>query len=122
MPEPKLHITNDGEVTVVTFASATILDIATSQSLSRQLLRLADSPPAPKILIDFDAVRFIASRMLGLLLELSRRAEGGKGKIVICALHGEVRDVFATTRLDRMLTVAADKRQGLDILAARGEG
>ena len=109
MAEQGLTVTKAGDVSVVAFASTMVLDISTSEAMARDLLRLADSPPPPRILVDFTSVRFLASRMLGLLVELSRKAEAGGGKVIICGLQGDVNRVFRVMQLDRLLTVVTDR-------------
>lgn len=107
MSDEGLHIVSRDGIAVVTFHAASVLDLSTSEDVRKALLKLADSPPPPKIIVDFSAVRFLASRMLGVLVELSRRAETGKGKVVITGLQGDVSKVFQVTRLSRMLNCAA---------------
>ncbi len=109
------------EVTVVTFASAVVLDISTSQSMAKDLLRLADAPPPPRIIVDFSAVRFLASRMLGILVEMSKRADAGNGKVVVCGLRGDLSRLFRVTQLDRMLTLAEDQDKAMALLGEVGE-
>lgn len=115
MSNEGLSITSQGDISVVTFLGTTVLDLSTSEDVRMNLLKLADSPPAPKIIVNFSAVRFLASRMLGVLVELSRRAETGKGKVVITGLHGDVSKVFQITKLSRLLNCAAsiDEATGL---------
>ncbi len=116
MSDEGLNITRMGEIAVVTFHGAAVLDLSTSESLRTDLLRLADSPPAPKIIVDFSAVRFLGSRMLGVLVELSRRAETGKGKVVITGLHENVSKVFQITKLSRLLHCSADLNEAACML------
>jgi anti-anti-sigma factor len=116
MSDNGLSITRMGEIAVVTFHGTTVLDLSTSESVRKDLLKLADSPPPPKIIVDFSAVRFLASRMLGVLVELSRRAEFGKGKVVITGLHGDVSKVFQITKLSRLLHCTASLDEAVDML------
>ena len=106
MSDETLSITSIGTIAVVTFGQTTVLDLSTSEAVRKALLRLADSPPPPKVIVDFTAVRFLASRMLGVLVELSRRAEAGKGRVIITGLHGDVSKIFQVTKLSRLLHCA----------------
>ena len=116
MSENGLSITRRGEIAVVTFQGTTVLDLSTSESVRKDLLKLADSPPSPKIIVDLSAVRFLASRMLGVLVELSRQAETGKGKVVITGLHGDVSKIFQITKLSRLLHCSADLSEAAGML------
>jgi anti-anti-sigma factor len=116
MSDEGLTITSNGDIAVVTFLETTVLDLSTSEDVRKNLLKLADSPPPPKIIVDFSAVRFLASRMLGVLVELSRRAETGKGKVIITGLHGDVSKIFQITKLSRLLNCAASLDEATSLL------
>jgi len=118
MADEDLSIINHDGISVVTFHAATVLDLSTSEDVRKMLLKLADSPPPPKIIVDFSAVRFLASRMLGVLVELSRRAETGKGKVVITGLHGDVSKIFQVTKLSRLLHCAASLDEATAMFSA----
>jgi len=118
MAQQGLGVSRINGVDVVAFGEMAVLDIATSQSLAKRILRLADSPPPPRILIDFSAVQFIASRMLGILVELTKRAEAGSGQVVVCGLRGDLHKVFRVMRLDQLLTVVEDRAEAMKLLGA----
>jgi len=113
MSQQGVDVSRTDGIDVVTFGSIAVLDIATSQSMARSILRLADSPPPPRILVDFSAVQFLASRMLGILVELTKRAEAGHGQVVVCGLRPDVHKVFRVMRLDQLLTVVEDKAEAI---------
>jgi len=118
MSQEDLDVTKADGVDVVTFASSVVLDIATSQSMAKQILRLTDGVISPQILIDFSAVKFIASRMLGILVELTKRAEAHHGQVVVCGLRPDVHKVFRVMRLDELLTVVEDRTEAMKRLGA----
>ncbi len=120
MANEGLRITSQGGISVVTFLETTVLDLSTSEDVRKNLLDLANSPPPPKIIVDFSAVRFLASRMLGVLVELSRRAETGKGKVVIIGLQGDVSKIFKITKLSRLLNCAASLNEAAGLLGEVG--
>ena len=116
MPDETLSIGAIGSIALVTFGETTVLDLSTSEEIRKQLLKLADSPPTPKVIVDFSAVRFLASRMLGVLVELSRRAEAGKGRVIITGLQGDVSKIFQVTKLSRLLHCAESMDDAVTIL------
>ena len=116
MAEQGLAIDRHNDISIVTFGGATVLDIATSESLYAQLLALAAGPPPPKVVVDLSAVRFMASRILGVLVEMTRKAQALRGKVVVCGLHEDVRAVMRTMRLHRILALAADCGQAITVL------
>ena len=121
MSQQGLDVSRTDGVDVVAFGGIAVLDITTSQSMAKQILRLADSPPPPKVLIDFSAVQFIASRMLGILVELTKRAEVGRGQVVVCGLRPGVHRILRVMRLDQLLTIVEDRAEGMQVLSAVGD-
>jgi anti-sigma B factor antagonist len=118
MPQQGLNVSVENGVTVVTFGNTTVLDIATSEAMAKELLALVNSPPPPRVLIDFTAVRFLASRMLGVLVEMTRKAETGHGKVVACGLHPDLCKVLQVMRLEQLLSLVDSKQDAMKALAA----
>ncbi len=119
--EKSLNISEVDGVKVVAFCQSSVLDIATSQAMAKQLLRLAKSPPPPRVLLDFTDVKFLASRMLGILVEMIRMAETGRGRVVVCGLRPELTEMLHLMRLDRIIQLARDRSAGHRLLAAGAE-
>jgi anti-anti-sigma factor len=117
MPDNGLIIDRHNDVSVVRFQGINVLDIATSQGMAGELLALTASPPPPKVVVDLSAVRLVASRTLGILVEMTKKAQAARGMVVVCGLHEDVSLVLRNMRLDRLLTLAADQRQALVVLA-----
>lgn len=112
-----MTVSRTDDATIVTFRGSAVLDLATSEALAAELLGLANGP-GPRVIVDFTAVRFLASRVLGLLVELTKKAEAAHGQVVICGLEGDLHKVFKVTRLDRLLTLAHDMEDALRLLDA----
>lgn len=55
--------------------------------------------------LDFSDVMFLTSQALGLLITLLGRTRASGGRIVLCNVNSEIREIFEITELDRKLTI-----------------
>lgn len=65
-----------------------------------------------KVLLDFSRVDFIDSSCLGVLVSLLK-ALNGKGELAICALNGNIQNMFKLTRMDRIFIIGTDRTSTL---------
>jgi len=73
-----------------------------------------------KIVLDFGQVRFLSSQTLGVLINLNKKVEQIKGKLIICGLRPELSKVFKVTRLDKLLKFARDEEAALNEFGVSG--
>jgi anti-anti-sigma factor len=78
------------------------LDLAACERVIAAI-RLAEASPARRTVIDIDALEFIDSTGLRLLLAASRRAELSNRDVRFTRGHGFVADMLSATALDRRL-------------------
>lgn len=119
MAESGLIITRLFDVTTVTFRDTSILDGAVVEAIGRELYELVDSQALRKLTLDFTAVRFLSSSMLGVLIQLHKKSQAIKGRLVICGLKPELKKVFKIMRLEKVLQFADDEAEALRLLNAR---
>ena len=100
-----LKTESDGEILTIGFAQARISDEIVTEHLHRELIELVLACQEPKILLDFQGVRFLASAALGVVIRLQKRCrETGRG-LKLCRLSAEVRQVFKVTNLEKILDI-----------------
>ena len=92
------------DVTIVDFNQRQIRDMHVIQEIGEELFGLVDQRDVRKLVLDFSKVQLLSSAMLGVLLNLKTRTETAKGRVVICCLRRELRDVFRLARLDKMFS------------------
>ena len=100
--EAKLLIQKVGDVTVVDFEDARILDTFQVEELGKQLYHLVDAQNRKKLILDFSKVQFLSSSALGILLDLHRRAKAIKGEVVLCGLRPEIKQIFDIMKLNKL--------------------
>lgn len=120
MPATGLVVAQVEGVTVVSFRTASILDLATMEAIAAELYALVDEQARKKIVLDFASVRFLSSSMLGILISLQKRSKTIGGRVVHCAMRPELMKIFQITKLDRILEFAPDEGEALKKLDVLG--
>jgi len=119
MPEGELVVSKMYDATLVRFRKSSLLDALAVEAVAQELYELVDQQARRKILLDFSGVRLLSSSMLGVLVNLNKRAAGIGGKLVIVGLRPDLKKVFQITRLDKILAFADEESEGLTKLGAR---
>lgn len=109
----RLEVSEVGDVTVVRFADRKILDEASIQELGAELFRLVEEDHRQKILLNFTNVDFLSSAALGKLITLDRKVKANSGKLKLSNIRPEIYDVFAITKLNRLLDIKDDEAAAL---------
>ena len=113
MPASDLVISQIQDVTIVDFRNTSILDGGAVEAIAGQLYALVDEQARRKILLDFSAVRFLSSRLVGALLALHKKAQAIKGRFILCGLRPELHKVFKIMKLEKILEFADSEETGL---------
>jgi anti-sigma B factor antagonist len=108
-PFGRLWIENKRDVTVVHFVDREILNEQNIQMVGDELFKLVDELGRQKILLNFGNVEFLSSAALGKLITLNRKVQAMRGKLILCSISKEIKDVFEITKLDKLFTIAQDE-------------
>jgi anti-sigma B factor antagonist len=73
-----------------------------------------------RLLINFDRIQQVSSAALGKLVKLIGRAQAVRGRLKLCSLHPDLRQVFRITRLDRIFEIYETEDEALAAFAAAG--
>lgn len=111
--DSRLLIHEIGDVTVVNFQEASILDSLLIQKIADELYALVDQKARRKIVLDFSRVKFLASQTIGVMLNLQKKAKSIKGEVVICAMKPEIHKVFKITGLDKIFAFYPDEEKAM---------
>ena len=106
MAEPTNTLVKDvrksDDATVVSLSGD--VDLHHSPALHAALVQLAADRPK-RLLMDLTGVPYIDSSGIGTFVEVFRRVNGYKGKMVFFGLTDRVRSVFEITKLDKFFTI-----------------
>jgi anti-anti-sigma factor len=78
--------------------------------LAREWNSVADRADCHTLFVDCCNVQLLSSDMLSKLILLRRRLKEKEGRLVLCGLRAEVREVLNWTKLDRFFEVQEDER------------
>ena len=117
MTDPShLVLTNEQGITVVGFASPTILNSYNITEISDQLFDLIDKQGHKLLVMDFSTIIILCSQTLGVLLKMRKKLDEVEGKMVICGIDPGLYRVFKITRLEDLFEFYEDKVAAVDSL------
>src|SRR5438128_1633205 len=115
-PRRRRHEVEDiGDVTVVSFTDRKILDEQNIQLIGEQLFNLVDESGRKKLLLNFGNVEYMSSAALGKLITLNKKVQAAGGKLVLCNIDPQIREVFEITKLDKLFVIRGDEQEGLQM-------
>jgi len=113
----RLEAEHIGDVTVVNFIDRKILDEQNIQTIGEQLTSLVEEESGQrdckKFLLNFGNVDFLSSAALGKLIALNKKVKGLGGRLILCNIHPDIREVFEITRLSTFITIQEDEQTAL---------
>ena len=112
--KPRITVADIGDVAVVQFVDKRILDAQNIEMIGDDLFRLVDELGRRKVVLNFGNVQYMSSAALGKLIRLHQRLASVGGKLVLCGISKELYDVFAITKLDKMLSIVKDEPLALN--------
>jgi len=112
-----LEISRRDEVIVVRFKDSKLIDDLAHVKVGKELFALAAEPGGRHLLLDFAGVDYLSSMFLSKLLGLKKRLEKKQGKLKLCAICPDVREVFAITKIDTILDIVETEDKALAAFA-----
>ena len=113
----RLEVEDIGDVTVVSFTDRKILDEQNIQVIGEQLFGLVDESGRKRLLLNFGNVEYMSSAALGKLITLNKKVQASGGKLVLCNIDPQIREVFEITKLDKLFLICGDEQEALRTFA-----
>ncbi len=110
------------EVTVVTFSDTSILEAGQVREIGEELYELVDAKFRRQIIIDFSNVKSFSSSALGVLITLRKKADEIKGRILICGIRPDLKQIFKLTNLDRLFEFYDNEEKALNAFGVTSAG
>lgn len=104
--------TVDG-ITVVTFVQARILSEKDVQVLGDELWALVDRDGCRLLVLDWKKIEFCSSAVIGKIVRLDKKVKDKNGKLRLCCMKPEIREVFQITRLDQVFEIKDTREEAL---------
>lgn len=109
----RIEVEELGLITVVHFVDSKILDEQNIQLIGDDLFRLVDELGKTRILLSFSRVDYLSSAALGKIVRFHQKLAAAGGKLVVCSISKDVKEVFVITRLEKFFHIAEDAAAGL---------
>ncbi len=106
--QPIIDVSSVGDVYVVSLNQASIGGVEGIEQIRSTLHELVRLQQPRKLVIDFSAVCFFSSQMLGLLVDLWRRMKNAGGSLLISGINPQLTRVFRITHLDKIFDFYED--------------
>ena len=116
--EKTIEITNIGDVTIVSFNSASISGADGIEEIISRLREFVTDNRPRKMVVDFGGVKFFSSQLLGLLVDVWRRLKDYDGRLVISGINPQLGRVFKITNLDRIFEFYPDRQSAVKAINA----
>lgn len=94
-----------GDVTVVRFTRPVLLTGEQAEDFGKETAVLIHPPGRRWLLLNFANVQSFASMTIAKVLGLQRKVEADGGRLALCALNPDLREVFHVTRVDRLVSI-----------------
>lgn len=111
----RITVGDSGGVCVVRFVDKKIVDSGSIEQLGEEMNSLVTVDKHGMILLNFDGVEFMSSAALNKLISLNSKVKAAGGKLKLCCLRAEIKEVFTITRLDRVFDL---RKTEADAIAA----
>ena len=81
--------------------------------IGEQLFSLVDDLGRRKLLLNFGNVEYLSSAALSKLITLNKKLQQVGGKLILCNIDANIREVFEITRLNKVFSIFPDEEAGL---------
>lgn len=110
---PAIMTQSNGDVTVVYFTEAQILDEVKINQLNQELTKVAEKVAGGKMLLNFNDVNFMSSSVLGKLISLNKRCKADKTDLKMCNISPSIMEVFKITNLHKVFELHEDEPKAI---------
>jgi anti-sigma B factor antagonist len=109
----RLEVEKMADVTIVCSTDRKILIEQHIQLIAEQLLDLVKESGEKKLLLNFRNVEYMSSAVLGMLVTLNKKIQAAGGKLVLCNIDPQIREVFEITKLDKLFVIRGKEQEAL---------
>lgn len=88
------------------------VDMHHAPAVHKGLLALCDEKP-PRLVLNLEKVSYMDSSGIGTLVATLRRIHGYGGRLALCCMQEQVRNVFEITRLDKVFLICATEKEAI---------
>ena len=109
----------DGTLTIQ-FADPRITDDVHLQRVFEDLNALLAKTEERQVILDFSPVEFMASSMLGKLVQVNKQCKEYRVALKLCSISPEILEVFKITKLHKVFDIQPDEKTARKAFNKRG--
>lgn len=109
----------DGILTVQ-FTAPRILDETILEKIAQDVVAELNQSTEEKVILDFAAVQFMSSSMLGKLVMIHKKCKEFKIKLKLSGISPDIRTVFKISKLDKLFDIEPDEATARKAFLKRG--
>ncbi len=104
-----------GSIVTITIDGNIILD--GTKTISEYMIPLTKDTEVSDIILDMENVNTIDSSGIGFIVQIYKKLLKEEKRLVLSSLTEKCNDVFALTKLNKILTIVADNKAAMEVLA-----
>jgi anti-sigma B factor antagonist len=110
----RIVVADQGPVSIVRFVDKKIVDSASIEQLGEELNSLVLVDNRGVLLLNFEGVDFLSSAALNKLISLNNKVKSVQGRLKLCNLRAEIKEIFTMTKLDRVFDIRKSESDALE--------
>ena len=99
-----MNVRFEGDILILQLEAASISATDEVEHISRSLRQAVQEHQPRHLVVDFSAVQFFSSQMLGLLVDVWRRLRDQGGTVTVSGINPQLTRVFRITNLDKLFS------------------
>ncbi|MGH7825123.1 MAG: STAS domain-containing protein [Candidatus Binatia bacterium] len=107
-----MEISQDRKADVVTLALSGKLDATTAKTFEDRILGVINSG-AQRLVVDLAQLEYVSSSGLRVFLLAAKRVQATEGKIVLCSLKDNIRQVFDLAGFSSILSIYGSRDEAI---------
>jgi len=107
--KPRISVEYGQDATIITFTDEKILEERDIVELQESLMGVIEQAEKINLVLDFSAVKFLSSAVLGLLIRVSKKVYERDGQLRLCNISPRIYEIFKITRLTKIFDIYPDR-------------
>ena len=110
-----LKVRDNGDVVVVDLLTPKMIDENVIREIGNALQKLPlEAAASRKLLLNFRAVEFMSSMMIGHIVRLNKQCKADKIRLTLCNIGPDIMEIFTITKLNKILDICEDEAASIE--------
>jgi len=110
-----LKVRDVQDVVVAEFIQSSILDETAIDRVGKEFEQLVlEAATAKKLLLNFRAIEYMSSAMIGKLILLNKNCKNAKIKFKVCNVTGNILEVFQIMKIGKVIDIQKDEKSAIE--------